>query len=129
MNNNDPQTDLKGALERLGAREYEIVALSMDVHRGLAALAYAEQRGVDHPISYAIKVFDNPDWQPAAEKRRVATNQSVDRTCSHCGGARFVTVTAGLELYEDTYAPCKACNASANTKRWVGDEPRETVPR
>lgn len=113
-----PEDDLRTALARLGAREFEVIALTMDVHRGLAALAYAEKRGVDYPIPYAIKIFDNPDWQPAGESRRVSTNQSVETKCSHCGGDRFIPISLGAALYEETYAPCARCNAGTNTTRW-----------
>lgn len=114
-----PESDLRTALGRLGAREFEVAALTMDVHRGLAALAMAEKRGVDRPIAYAIALFDNADWHPAGESRRVATNQSVDRKCDHCGGHRFVAADVGDGLYEETYAPCSRCNAGCNTARWT----------
>lgn len=121
---------LREALQEHGAREFEMVALMLDPHRGLAALNYAVMRGVDRVIPYAIKVFDNPDWQPSGEKRRMATNQAVERRCSHCGGDRFVPVVDDWStLYAETYAPCKVCNAGTNTSRFVGDERRETVPR
>jgi len=128
--NNDPTQDLRTALEKLGAREFEHVALSMDPHRGLAAIAYAQQRGVDHPISYAIKIFDNPDWQPASAKKPLHTNQHVEKACPHCGGHRFVLVSDEPELYGETYAPCRECNAKSNTTRWLIDGTRlETAPR
>jgi hypothetical protein len=129
MNQDNTGLILRTALERLGAREFEIVALTLDEDRGLAALNIAEARGANHPISYAIKLFDDPEWNPAGESRRASTNQSVDRSCHHCGGDRFVIVTAGLDLYDETYAPCKVCNPKADTKRWIAREPRETVPR
>lgn len=127
--NDNTADQLKSALASHGAREFEVVALSLDPHRALSALNYAVAKGAEHPISYAIKLFDNENWKPSGETRRVAVNQSVDKTCTHCGGDRFVPVTAGLGPYEETYAPCKVCNAGANTVRWVGNERRETVPR
>jgi hypothetical protein len=129
LNDSNTTIALKSALEKLGAREFEMVALSLDPHRGLAALTVAQQRGVEHPISYAIKLFDSPDWQPEYAKKPLATNVAVEVTCSNCGGDRFALVTAGLGLYEETYAPCRECNAAANTKRWVRNERRETLPR
>ena len=122
LTTNNPSEDLRGALEKLGAREFEIVALSMDPARGLAALAYAQLKGAENPIPYAIKVFDNPDWQPSGESRRVATNLSVDMKCVHCEGDRFVTVTDDPSvLYGETYAPCVYCNKDANTEFWTAD--------
>ena len=130
LNKSAPEADLRTALQGLGAREFEIVALSMDPHRGLAALATAQTRGVDRPVPYAIKLFDSPDWQPSSEKQRIATNRSVERKCAHCGGDRFVPVTSGPGLYEETYAPCKVCNAGANTTRYSVDGTRlETAPQ
>lgn len=130
LTTNDPATELRNALEKLGAREFEHVALSLDPARGLAALVYAQSKGADNPIAYAIKLFDNPDWKPAGEVRRVATNLSVDRKCIHCGGDRFVFVTDDVDvLYGQTVAPCIYCNKDANTVRWVGDERRETAAR
>jgi len=120
---------LKRELESHGAREFEMVALSMDPHRGLAALHYAVSKNANNPVTYAIAVFDNPDWQPSGGNRRQAQNQSVDITCPQCGGDRFVPVEQGEGLYEETYAPCKACNGNANTVRWVGNERRVTVAR
>ena len=127
LKSSTPEADLRTALERHGAREYEVVALSMDAHRGLAALALAERKGVDHPVSYAIKVFDSPDWQPSGEKRRQQTNVHVERTCAHCQGDRFVIVTEGPRMYDESYAPCEKCNAGANTERWVGNQRLETA--
>ena len=127
LRKSSPEATLRSALEKLGAREFEIVALSMDAHRGLAALAVAQSKGVDRPIPYAIKLFDSPDWQPSGEKRRQATNVVVERTCAHCQGDRFVIVTEGPRMYDESYAPCEKCNASANTERWVGNQRLETA--
>lgn len=109
---------LRSEMEKLGAREFEIVALAMDPARGAAALAYAINRGADNPISYAIKIFDNPDWQPSGEVRRRATNAYARPTaCQTCDGDRFVLVklrpavpgkVSGANFEE--YAPCPDCN-------------------
>lgn len=115
--NNSTDGDLRIRMQKLGARDFEIVALMMDETRGHAALDYAEERA-ENPIPYAIAMFDNPDWQPRAAQRRIATNLVVDKTCQHCGGDRFVVVTDGPGLYEETYAPCRECNAETNTARW-----------
>jgi hypothetical protein len=133
MNNNNPSTEetLRKELGALGAREFEVVALTMDPERGLAALHYAQTKGVDYPLSYAIKVFDNPDWFPKGETRRLVTNAHVDRKCDACGGHLFVVVTDDVTaLYGETYAPCAACNSSANTVRYspMGDM-LKTAPR
>ncbi len=132
MSSINPSTEemLRKELGALGAREFEVVALTMDPDRGLAALHYATERGVERPIAYAIAVFDNPDWSPKGEVRRVATNVSVDVTCTHCGGDRFVVVTDDTsKLYGESYAPCAHCNSGANTTRYVMNERRVTAPR
>jgi hypothetical protein len=133
VNNNNPSSDetLRKELGSLGAREFEVVALTMNSDRGLAALRYAVQRGADHPISYATKLFDNPDWHPSGETRRQATNIAVETKCSHCGGHRFVAVLDDWRVpYGETYAPCKQCNASANTEFWTAHgERRVAVPQ
>lgn len=69
---------LRNALLRLGAREYEVVALTMIPDRGLAALNYATSKGAEHPIAYAIKLFDSDDWNPAGEVARKGTNQHAE---------------------------------------------------
>lgn len=123
--------DLRTEMNRLGAREFELVALSMDADRGLAALAYAQSKGVDNPVPYAIKIFDSPDWNPKGENRRLVTNASVDKNCSACGGHRFVAVTDDWsKLYAETYAPCAACNSAVNTVRYSPTgEMLKTAPR
>ena len=129
MSTNSSSDDLRTELSRLGAREFEQVALSMDPARGLAALALAQRKGVDNPIPYAIKLFDSPDWHPSGEVRRQATNVSVEKSCPHCGGDRFILVSDAPELYGETYAPCAHCNATSDTTRYVGSERRVTAPR
>ena len=131
MNNSNPASEetLRKELGALGAREFEIVALTMDVDRGLAALRYAVSRGVDHPIPYAIACFDNDERIPTGAKKRKPTNVSVEVKCSHCGGDRFVVVTDGPGPYEETYAPCAQCNPRADTHRFVVHERYETAPR
>lgn len=132
MNTNNPSSDesLRSELLRLGAREFEVVALSMDPVRGLAALAVATSRGVDHPISYAIKVFDNPDWHPSGEARRVATNVHADVRCATCGGDRFVFVTDNPHvLYGETVKPCPSCNTSLDAGFWKANGERFVVAK
>lgn len=68
---------LRNALLRLGAREYEVVALTMVPDRGLAALNYAIEKGAEHPIAYAIKLFDSDSWNPSGEVSRKGTNLSA----------------------------------------------------
>lgn len=122
MNTNNSSDGLRSELEKLGAREFEIVALSMDPVRGLAAIEYALAKGAERPIPYAIKMFDNEDWQPSGERARRATNLAVERKCSACGGDRFVAVTHDPSmLYGETYAPCAACNADSSTEFWTVD--------
>lgn len=134
---NDTTSDLKSALEKLGAREFEIVALTMIPDRGLAALDYAIDKGVEHPIAYAIKLFDSDSWNPAGEVTRRGTNLSVEPThCCLCGGDRFVVVGTrpvvasqwhrdrGMDVpsgaSEDEYAPCPECNPT-DTSFWRHD--------
>lgn len=128
-NDNTPLI-LRGELEKLGAREFEVVALTMDPGRGLAALKVALERGAEHPLSYAIKLFDNDDWQPSGETKRHATNVSVSVECKTCGGDRFVLVGSrpptispwmterGIHpqgLMTDEMAACFSCNPAADT--------------
>jgi hypothetical protein len=143
--NNNNSNDLRTALQKLGAREYEVAALSMDVHRGLAAIAYAQEKGVDHPISYAIKIFDNPEWQPTNEKPRRATNVSVEVTCETCHGDRFIVhrtrspeqsgwmkergIEPNLDEDIEEYKPCPACNASVDAGFFRADGTRFVVAK
>ena len=127
--NSTSEAELRSELERLGAREFEIVALSMNPVRGLAALAYAEARGANNPVAYAISMFDNPEWQPSGETHRRGTNLSVERECTHCGGDRMVLVTDdSAELYGETWAPCVVCNKEANTTFWTVFGKKFTAP-
>lgn len=78
MNSNtSSDEELRKELNALGAREFERVALGMEPKRGLAALQYALAKKVDHPIPYAIKLFDSPEWHPLNEKPRRSTNRHV----------------------------------------------------
>ena len=120
--------ELRKRLRKLGAREFEVVALTMEPNRGLAALTYAVEKGAEHPVSYAIKLFDSPDWQPSGELPRRAVNVSVDVECKTCGGNRFVLVgrrqaVQSMWMRErglkpsgsiEEYAACPDCNP-ANT--------------
>lgn len=113
---NKAAATLRDTLVSYGAREFEIVALSENPERGLAAIQYAVERGVERPLPYAIAVYDNPDWQPKGAKPRHATNLFAESRCKHCGGNRLVLITDDPKtLYAETYAPCKECNPSANT--------------
>ncbi len=122
---------LRKELGALGAREFEIVALTMNSDRGLAALNFAVSKGANQPIPYAIKIFDDETWSPAGEVRRRATNVSVQTECAHCGGHRFVAVTDDWSVpYGESYAPCAQCNAKCDTGFWAaGGERRVAVPR
>ena len=117
MKNTSIEERLRNELSALGAREFEVVALMMDPDRGLAALNYAQSKGAEHPISYAIKMFDNEDWAPSGQSvRRVTNTYAPPPRCEHCGGDRFVAVTDDWSMpYGESYAPCKVCNANANT--------------
>jgi hypothetical protein len=130
LTNSNPTQDLKSALQKLGAREFEIAALSLDPHRGLGALALAQAKGVDRPISYAIKLFDSADWQPSGEKRRQVVNASVDVKCAVCAGDRFVAVLDDpTTLYAETYKPCPKCNASVDCSFYRADGSRFVVAK
>lgn len=130
MKTSTPANDLRTALGQLGAREFEIVALSMDPHRGLAALSTAQEKGVERPIAYAIKLFDSDDWQPRGEKKTQLVNASVDVRCETCGGDRFVFVDDNPNvLYGETVKPCPSCNASVNAEFWRADGSRFAVAK
>ena len=129
MKTSTPANDLRTALGQLGAREYEIVALSMEPERGLAALASAQEKRVEHPIAYAIKLFDSADWQPRGEKKTPLVNASVDIRCNTCGGDRFVFVSTANVLYGETVKPCPSCNASVNAGFWRTDGSRFEVAK
>ena len=102
MNTPQPRTDevLRKELVRLGAREYEQVALGMDSKRGLAAIHYAVNKGVEHPISYAITLFDNPEWHPSGEVHRKGTNLHSGRPKALPAPARERNLTAAREAME-----------------------------
>ena len=124
-----PATDLKRVLEKLGAREFEMVALGMDPSRGLAAIAYAQQRGAENPIAYATKVFDDADWQPRGEKATPILNAVVEVRCDTCAGDRFVFVDETKFLYGETVKPCPECNADVNAGFWRVDGSRFEVAK
>jgi hypothetical protein len=123
--------DFAEQMRSLGAREFQVVALSADEDRAMAAVAEAQRRGVTSVIPYALTLFDDPSWTPKDSRPPQKTNLSVDRKCAHCGGDRFVAVTDDVtQLYGETYAPCKVCNPQTNTARWlVTGERLETQPR
>jgi hypothetical protein len=76
MNKSQPRTEetLRSELLALGAREYEVAALTMVPQRGLSALRFAQMKGAERPIAYAIAIFDDPDWHPSGEKPRQGVN-------------------------------------------------------
>lgn len=122
--------DLRTALSKAGAREYEIVALSMDPNRGLAALAAAHEKNAEHPVAYAIKLFDNPEWQPRGEKKTPIVNAAVQVKCGTCGGDRFVFVTDDPNsLYGETVKPCPTCNANCDAGFWKANGERFEVAK
>lgn len=119
---------LRDALKSYGAREFEIVALSGDPHRGLAAINQAVTKGAERPIPYAIALYDNKEWNPRGETRRHATNQHAERTCSHCGGDRFIFVDDDWKVpYGERVAPCKECNPEVNASFYRVDGTRVKV--
>lgn len=123
--------DTAEQLRSHGAREFQVVALMADPERAMAAVAEAQRRGVNAVIPYALTLFDDPSWTPKDSRPPRATNMSVDRKCDHCGGDRFVLVSAHDPSvpYSEQYAPCKVCNVGANTTRWLPDGTRrETAP-
>ncbi len=79
MNTQQPGTEerLRSELLRLGAREFEIAALTLVPNRGASALKYALMKQAEYPIAYAIKIFDDPDWHPSGEKPRQGVNLHV----------------------------------------------------
>lgn len=130
MKTTTPANDLRTVLGQLGAREFEVVALSMDPNRALAALDYAQAKGIERPVPYAIKLFDSPDWQPSGAKRRLDTNVAVKVTCAMCNGDRFVAVLNDPTIpYGETYKLCSSCNASADAGFWKADGSRFEVAK
>lgn len=145
MNKDTSATDLRTALEKLGAREFEQVALGMDASRGLAAVALAQEKGVDHVISYAIKIFDNPEWTPTNEKVRRATNVSVEVQCATCEGDRFIVhrtrkpeqsgwmkergIEPNLDEEIEEMKPCPSCNSTVDASFWRADGTRFVVAK
>lgn len=135
MSSTNSSEGLRNELVRLGAREFEIVALLMDPARGAAALDVAVSKGASHPIAYAIKVFDNPDWQPSGETRKKAVNVHARPTaCQTCDGDRFVVVkmrpavpgkVSGANFEE--YAPCPDCN-DQDASFWRADGTKASPP-
>jgi hypothetical protein len=120
--------DFTQELRKLGAREFQVVALSADPERALAAIEATRSKGhVEHLIAYALTLFDDPEWRPSGERPRRATNLAAPAsTCATCGGDRFVVVATrpvtasvwmkehGIEppegAVEEEYAPCPDCN-------------------
>ncbi len=116
MSNTSSDEQLRSELHALGAREFEQVALGMDSDRGLAALKIAVERGAEHPIPYAIKLFDDSAWTPTGEFRRRVTNTHAEVDCKVCAGHRMVPVTDDWSAqYGETWAPCAACTGECNT--------------
>lgn len=113
-------------LERRGAREFQIVALSSDEDRAMSAIAEAERRGANEVIPYALTLFDDPTWTPRGEKPRRMTNIAVDRQCAACAGDRFVLVGVPDPqiLYTENYAPCAKCNSDCDTSFYRVDGSR-----
>jgi len=118
-------------LEKRGAREFQIAALGVNEERAMSAIAEAERRGVEHVIPYALTLFDNPDWSSTGAKPRQSSNVHAEVQCQACGGNRFVVVTDDWsQLYGESYAPCRSCNADCNTTFWRVDGARVvSVPR
>ena len=117
----------KEQLQQRGAREFHVAAFSGDETRALAAIDAAEQKGVEHVLGYALTLYEDPAWAPKGARSRLVTNAAVEVVCAHCHGDRFVIVTDGPGLYEETYAPCAYCNANANTEFWTADGRRHVT--
>ena len=136
--------DFKEELRRLGAREFEIVALQADEERAMAAVALAQAKGAERPVAYALTLFEDPQWMPVG-KPRLRTNLSAPVSeCATCGGDRFVPFRErpaeqttwmrehGIELRGDPkleeWAPCPDCNRDADTGFWRSDGTRFQSP-
>ena len=131
MNNPSSDEQLRRELNSLGAREFEIVALTLDARRGMSALKQARDKGVEHPVAYAIKLFDSETWSPAGEARRLVTNTFADVKCKTCDGQRMVLVTDDVyALYGESWAPCAQCNGECDTAFYRTDGTRlKALPR
>lgn len=135
--------DFSETLRKMGAREFQIVALSVDEERALSAIAEAERRGVSSVIPYALTLFDDPSWSGSTARPKRATNQAVEVTCVTCGGDRFLVHSTrspslsswmaerGIEPGSDPIEemkPCPECNANANTAFFRADGTRVRTP-
>ncbi len=131
MNNPSSDEQLRRELNSLGAREFEIVALTLDARRGMSALKQARDKGVEHPVAYAIKLFDSETWSPQGEARRLVTNTFADVKCKVCDGHRMVLVSDDpFTPYAETWAPCRVCNAECDTGFYRTDGTRlKALPR
>jgi len=137
--------DFTEQLRKLGAREFQVVALSADPERALAAIEATRSKGhVEHLIAYALTLFDDPEWRPSGERPRRATNLNAPSTaCATCGGDRFVPVQTrpvtasvwmkehGIEppegAVEEEWGPCPECGPK-DVSWWRHDGSKAVVP-
>ena len=131
MNNPSSDEQLRRELNSVGARDIEVVALTMDANRGLAALKAAKDKGVEHPVAYAIKLFDSATWSTPSAARALVTNTFADVKCKVCDGHRMVLVSDDpFTPYAETWAPCAACNGECDTAFYRTDGTRlKALPR
>lgn len=140
------EEDFKEELRRAGAREFQVVSLSDDPERALAAIAQAREKGVEHVVGYAISLYEDPAWRPSGERPRKATNQAVEVECAECGGDRFVVhryrapqqsawmrergieIPASADPIEEM-KPCPSCNPTVDASFFRVDGSKFRVAR
>jgi len=133
--------DFQAAARAIGITGQTISRMSLSPERALACVHEANKRGAGAGL--AVHIFDAGDW-PQKPKER-GTNLAVESKCAQCGGDRFVVVNTrqpvqsswmaerGIQPTSEAieeYAPCKSCNASADTSFYRADGTRvSTAPR
>jgi hypothetical protein len=78
VNTDNPSSDerLREELLSLGARPFDLIALGSNPERALAALQQAQ--GKEHPVAYARKLYDSPEWKPSQGSKRQGVNLHAD---------------------------------------------------
>lgn len=61
-------------LDALGASSFQRQHLEQDAPRARSAIAEAQKRGAGQPLSYAISLYNSPNFQPSKAKLTVVTN-------------------------------------------------------
>jgi len=64
-------------LDALGASQFQRQTMQSDATRARAALAEAAKRGAGQPLSYAMSLFNSPNFSPSKPKLSLVSNASV----------------------------------------------------